>query len=176
MGAEHSSHRSHHAHKPDSKHRPSAVDDSSKSVAERRFKANFPEGYMTKEKFVEFYKLMNMSSIPDEECEHLFHIADVNNDGRVTYDEYKLFCDILSSGSVVDRLRLTFKLYDKDNSKGIAKEEIVRMLKVIYLFSDRRRSYVSVVVRLKCWRSYACSRAMEFYYMFTYFFRFHERL
>jgi Ca2+-binding EF-hand superfamily protein len=144
--------------------RRSSTGDGTTSAAERRFREKFPSGYMNKSQFISYYKLMTMSTMSDEECDNLFAIADSNEDGEVSFAEFQLFCEILRSGSVEDRLRLTFKLYDKDKSKGITRDEIVRMLKVcsdflfVYLnlgraclFAERIRIGVQPAAET-CWK------------------------
>lgn len=55
-------------------------------------------------------------------------------DGVVDFREYVMAISMLIEGSAVEKLRWSFKLYDKDGDGAITREEMLEITQVCVLF------------------------------------------
>jgi serine/threonine-protein phosphatase 2B regulatory subunit len=61
--------------------------------------------------------------------ERLFFLLDGNQDGRITFPEFLQGLSVFSEkGTLDEKLKLSFKIYDMDNDSHISKEELSKML------------------------------------------------
>lgn len=56
-------------------------------------------------------------------------------DGVVDFREYVMAISMLIEGSAVEKLRWSFKLYDKDRDGTITKEEMLEIMQVCVCFA-----------------------------------------
>eukprot|EP01130_Rhizamoeba_saxonica_P001342 TRINITY_DN11207_c0_g1_i1.p1 TRINITY_DN11207_c0_g1~~TRINITY_DN11207_c0_g1_i1.p1 ORF type:complete len:389 (+),score=92.66 TRINITY_DN11207_c0_g1_i1:34-1200(+) len=71
---------------------------------------------------LEEYGLNKISN--SELSARMFHIYDTNGDGVLDFDEFLPAFSLLCGGSIDDKVDLTFRIYDKDNSGTIDREEM----------------------------------------------------
>ena len=65
--------------------------------------------------------------------DHLFQIFDPNNSGTINFKEFVLATDISSSGDPKEKLKWTFRLYDKDRRGTIEMSKMVEVLETVYV-------------------------------------------
>eukprot|EP00941_MAST-03F_sp_MAST-3F-sp1_P004453 g4453.t1 len=58
----------------------------------------------------------------------LFSVCDANKSGTINFREYVLAMSVLSKGSTAEKFKLSFEIYDKDETGGITREEMIEVL------------------------------------------------
>ena len=69
-----------------------------------------------------------MPSVIPDYFERIFEMFDTDHNDTMSLDEFLLVCGVTYHGSYEQKIRLTFKLYDKDNSGALDKEELREMM------------------------------------------------
>lgn len=69
--------------------------------------------------------------------ERLFTLLDVNHDGTIDLQEFVIGLSVLCKGTVEEKLELSFKAYDIDNSGTISKDELAAMFKSAWISGFR---------------------------------------
>ena len=101
----------------------------------KKFKADFPDGKITKQQFVKLYQKMfetDEDGDATEFCGHVFHQYDQDKNGVIDFREFVTTLSIASRGTPKEKLHWAFQLYDKDNSGFLTEAEIVEILSSIY--------------------------------------------
>ncbi|XP_076817727.1 dual oxidase 2-like [Clavelina lepadiformis] len=80
---------------------------------------------ISKEEFAQYLKLKPNSSF----VEQMFSVADVDDDGEVSFREFLNIVVLFTKGSAKDKARLMFDMYDLDKSGELSREEFQVMLK-----------------------------------------------
>jgi len=65
--------------------------------------------------------------------ELLFHMLDTNNDGNIDLKEFIGGLSVLCKGTPDEKIKLTFKAYDLDNSGTISKQELTELFRSAWL-------------------------------------------
>ena len=99
-----------------------------------RFIKQFPKGYMDKSEFRAIYSsLFPQGSGADQFAEHIFRIYDQNGDGRISFQEFIMTLRVSTHGSLDEKLRSSFRMYDVDHSGFITERELTDILSVTTL-------------------------------------------
>ncbi|XP_078510745.1 guanylyl cyclase inhibitory protein-like [Lissotriton helveticus] len=86
----------------------------------------------------EFRKQFSDCTVGNESSEYaeqIFRALDNNGDGFVDFREYVTAISMLVQGSPEDKLRWSFKLYDKDRDGTITRSEMLEIMQAVYKMS-----------------------------------------
>ncbi|XP_047451480.1 guanylyl cyclase inhibitory protein [Mugil cephalus] len=98
----------------------------------RKFINECPSGLITLHEFKRHFCDGTVGSESAEYAEQIFRTLDNNEDGVVDFREYVMAISMLIEGSAVQKLRWSFKLYDKDKDGAITKEEMLEIMEAVY--------------------------------------------
>ena len=93
-----------------------------------------PEGYLTKEQFLEMATSISPTEGASEMNEHMFRAADKDGTGKINFKELILLLNLRFTKDPKERLGWVFDLYDIDGNGTIEREEMVNMFKVGFYF------------------------------------------
>ncbi|XP_051238065.1 guanylyl cyclase inhibitory protein [Dicentrarchus labrax] len=102
----------------------------------RKFINECPSGLITLHEFQRHFCNGTVGSESAEYAEQIFRTLDSNGDGVVDFREYVMAISMLIEGSAVEKLRWSFKLYDKDRDGAITKEEMLEIMQAVYKMSE----------------------------------------
>ncbi|KAJ3594282.1 hypothetical protein NHX12_006613 [Muraenolepis orangiensis] len=83
----------------------------------------------------EFKKIFGVPSSSEEESmyiETLFHSFDTNQDNALDFMEYVAALHLVLRGNLEDRLKWSFKIYDKDGNGKLDRHEVKQLIRIIY--------------------------------------------
>ncbi|XP_070827719.1 guanylyl cyclase inhibitory protein [Chaetodon trifascialis] len=98
----------------------------------RKFINECPSGLITLHEFQRHFCNGTVGSESAEYAEQIFRTLDSNGDGVVDFREYVMAISMLIEGSAVEKLRWSFKLYDKDRDGAITREEMLEIMQAVY--------------------------------------------
>ncbi|KAM7396537.1 hypothetical protein PAMP_019570 [Pampus punctatissimus] len=101
----------------------------------RKFINECPSGLITLHEFQRHFCNGTVGSDSAEYAEKIFRTLDNNADGVVDFREYVMAISMLIEGSAVEKLRWSFKLYDKDKNGAITREEMLEIMQAVYKMS-----------------------------------------
>ncbi|XP_068578786.1 guanylyl cyclase inhibitory protein isoform X2 [Cebidichthys violaceus] len=101
----------------------------------RKFINECPSGLITLHEFQRHFCNGTVGSESAEYAEQIFRTLDNNGDGVVDFREYVVAISMLIEGSAVEKLRWSFKLYDKDRDGAITREEMLDIMQAVYKMS-----------------------------------------
>ncbi|XP_029008818.1 guanylyl cyclase inhibitory protein [Betta splendens] len=101
----------------------------------RKFINECPSGLITLHEFQRHFCNGTVGSESAAYAEQIFRTLDNNGDGVVDFREYVMAISMLIEGSAVEKLRWSFKLYDKDRDGAITKEEMLEIMQAVYKMS-----------------------------------------
>ncbi|XP_042084984.1 guanylyl cyclase inhibitory protein isoform X1 [Haplochromis burtoni] len=118
----------------------------------RKFVIECPSGLIALHEFQRHFCDGTVGSESAEYAEQIFRTLDSNGDGVVDFREYVIAISMLIEGSAVEKLRWSFKLYDKDRDGAITKEEMLEIMQVCRLcvVVYKTEDVPDVAVRLMC--------------------------
>lgn len=87
---------------------------------------------MSKYKLIQFYQSLYPNGKCEKFCKRIFKIYDTDGSGKIDFVEYMLSISVTASNDMKQKLSLAFKLFDKDNSGTIEREELVEVIQSIY--------------------------------------------
>ncbi|XP_013779361.1 neuronal calcium sensor 2 isoform X1 [Limulus polyphemus] len=96
------------------------------------FKQDCPDRKLSKEKFVEMYKMFFSSGNPEKFCENVFRTFDVDKNDHIDFKEFLLAIGITSRGSSEEKLKWAFRMYDINGDGLIEKEEMTKIVQALY--------------------------------------------
>ncbi|KAI0989146.1 hypothetical protein GJ496_002946 [Pomphorhynchus laevis] len=91
-----------------------------------------PDGYLTRRKLEETYKVISPKGNPTEFCKAVFNAFDANSDGLINFHEYMLAMALIVSDKFEDSLKIAFKIYDIDKNGFLSLKELEQSLRAIY--------------------------------------------
>ncbi|TSK38499.1 Aryl hydrocarbon receptor nuclear translocator-like protein 2 [Bagarius yarrelli] len=100
-----------------------------------KFLNECPSGLITLHEFRRHFCDGTVGKESTEYAEQIFRTLDSNGDGFVDFREYVMAISMLIEGSPVDKLRWSFKLYDKDKDGAITRSEMLDIMQAVYKMS-----------------------------------------
>ena len=96
----------------------------------KSFLKDFPNGRVTKVKFVHAFKMMFPNGNAERFCEQVFDEYDSDGKGGIDFKEFMMAMD--GNRTAKDKLKWAFKLYDINGDNHIDREEITKTVEAIY--------------------------------------------
>ncbi|KAF3686187.1 Guanylyl cyclase-activating protein 2 [Channa argus] len=122
----------------------------------RKFTTECPSGKMH---LHEFKKIFGGNSSRTEEesayMENVFHSFDTNKDGKIDFMEYVAAVNLVFRGKLEDKLKWSFKVYDRDRNGCLDRHEIRHVVKIIYKIKKQNNPDISEST------DYICDRIFE---------------
>ncbi|AWP01110.1 putative guanylyl cyclase-activating protein 2-like [Scophthalmus maximus] len=84
------------------------------------------------------HELRRIFGVPSSSAEEslyietVFHSFDTNRDNALDFLEYVAALHLLLRGNLEDRLKWSFKMYDKDGNGRLDRQEVQRIIRIIY--------------------------------------------
>ncbi|XP_053423027.1 Kv channel-interacting protein 1 isoform X1 [Nycticebus coucang] len=113
-------------------------------VLYRGFKNECPSGVVNEETFKQIYAQFFPHGDASTYAHYLFNAFDTTQTGSVKFEDFVTALSILLRGTVHEKLRWTFNLYDINKDGYINKEEMIDIVKAIY---DMMGKYTYPVLR-----------------------------
>ncbi|XP_028298702.1 guanylate cyclase activator 1g [Gouania willdenowi] len=88
----------------------------------------------------EFKRIFGVPSSSAEESlyiETIFHSFDTNNDNALDFLEYVAALNLILRGNLEDRLKWSFKMYDKDGNGKLDRHEVKRLIRIIHKINSQ---------------------------------------
>lgn len=101
-------------------------------VLYRGFKNECPSGVVNEETFKQIYAQFFPHGDASTYAHYLFNAFDTTQTGSVKFEDFVTALSILLRGTVHEKLRWTFNLYDINKDGYINKEEMMDIVKAIY--------------------------------------------
>ena len=96
------------------------------------FMKDCPTGQLTRDKFVDLYKMLICRGNAEKYCEHVFRTFDTDQNGVIDFEEFLLAMYVTTAGTAEEKLRMAFKMYDIDGNGVIDPEEMLKVVEAIY--------------------------------------------
>ncbi|XP_078272677.1 guanylyl cyclase inhibitory protein isoform X2 [Rhinoraja longicauda] len=101
----------------------------------RKFIEECPSGLITLHEFRRHFCDGTVGPGSSEYAEQIFRTLDDNRDDLVDYREYVTAVSLLIQGTAEEKLKWSFKLYDKDKDGAISRAEMLEIMQTIYKMS-----------------------------------------
>ncbi|XP_075458939.1 guanylyl cyclase inhibitory protein-like isoform X3 [Ascaphus truei] len=98
----------------------------------RKFVQECPSGLITLHEFRKYFCDNTVGDESSEYAEMIFRTLDNNGDGVVDFREYVTAISMLVQGSPEEKLKWSFRLYDKDRDGAITRAEMLEIMKAVY--------------------------------------------
>ncbi|MBN3291756.1 KCIP1 protein, partial [Polypterus senegalus] len=98
----------------------------------RGFKNECPSGLVNEETFKQIYAQFFPHGDASTYAHYLFNAFDSGQNGSVKFEDFVMALSILLRGSIREKLRWTFNLYDLNKDGYINKEEMTDIVRAIY--------------------------------------------
>uniref|UniRef100_A0A8C4SZ72 Kv channel interacting protein 1 b n=1 Tax=Erpetoichthys calabaricus TaxID=27687 RepID=A0A8C4SZ72_ERPCA len=110
----------------------------------RGFKNECPSGLVNEDTFKQIYAQFFPHGDASTYAHYLFNAFDSGQNGSVKFEDFVMALSILLRGSIREKLRWTFNLYDLNKDGYINKEEMTDIVRAIY---DMMGKYTYPVLR-----------------------------
>jgi len=112
-----------------------------------RFIHCYPHGYLSEKQFLIYYQQLhdeyNLKLIPL--IKQLFKIFDLNNDQKLDFYEFILFNVLINDGSIDEKIKLIFNLYNKEKEKYFSRYQIKEFLRNMFDLFDIPSSKLNII-------------------------------
>ncbi|XP_004206924.2 neurocalcin homolog isoform X2 [Hydra vulgaris] len=95
------------------------------------FKRDCPEGRLSLQQFTDIYSKFYGTTEAKKFAEHLFRTFDTNHDGTIDFREFMCSLSITTRGTMEEKLRWAFMVYDVDGNGSITSNEVLAIVKSI---------------------------------------------
>ncbi|XP_030016484.1 guanylyl cyclase-activating protein 2-like [Sphaeramia orbicularis] len=117
----------------------------------RKFASECPSGNLH---LHEFKKIFGINSQSTEEegayMECVFRSFDTNKDGNIDFLEYVAAVHLVLRGKLTDKLKWSFKVYDRDGNGCLDRGEVKHIVKIIYKIKNHNKPGVTVNIEDIC--------------------------
>ncbi|XP_051234780.1 guanylyl cyclase-activating protein 2-like [Dicentrarchus labrax] len=96
------------------------------------FMKECPSGALHLHEFKRIFGIQSSSAEESLYIETVFRSFDTNRDNRLDFIEYVAAINLILRGNLQDRLKWSFKMYDKDGNGKLDRQEVKRIIRIIY--------------------------------------------
>nr|XP_027200165.1 calmodulin-like protein 12 [Dermatophagoides pteronyssinus] len=96
------------------------------------FQVDCPEGKLSRDKFIEIYKVFFKGGNPEKFCQHVYRTFDEDGNGWIDFKEFLLAIGITTSTNPREKLKWAFKMYDINNDGLIELDEMTKIIKALH--------------------------------------------
>ncbi|KAM9366774.1 guanylyl cyclase-activating protein 2-like [Symphorus nematophorus] len=96
------------------------------------FMKECPSGALHLHEFKRIFGVQSSSAEESLYIETIFRSFDTNGDNRLDFLEYVAALHLILRGNLEDRLRWSFKMYDKDGNGKLDRQEVKRIIRIIH--------------------------------------------
>ncbi|XP_046384403.1 Kv channel-interacting protein 4-like [Ischnura elegans] len=108
----------------------------------RAFKQECPSGMVSEDTFKAIYAKFFPQGDSSQYAHFVFRALDKNKTGTITFSDIMLSLSILLKGSLQERIRWAFSLYDVNDDGYVTKEELTEVVTAIYdLVGENHRTH-----------------------------------
>ncbi|XP_033215740.1 Kv channel-interacting protein 2 [Belonocnema kinseyi] len=112
-------------------------------VMYRGFKQECPEGVVHEDSFKDIYAKFFPHGNSSIYAHYVFKAFDVNCNGAISFRDLLVTLSTLLRGSVYEKLRWTFKLYDVNGDGCITKSELGELVTAVHELMGRRHQHAA---------------------------------
>ncbi|KAG9273526.1 guanylyl cyclase-activating protein 2-like [Astyanax mexicanus] len=99
----------------------------------KKFADECPSGKLHLHEFKRIFGITSDSTAEESAyMDNLFRSFDTNNDNTIDFMEYVAALHLVLRGRLEDKLRWSFKVYDRDGNGRLDKHEVKQLIKIIY--------------------------------------------
>ncbi|CAF0735025.1 unnamed protein product [Adineta steineri] len=98
----------------------------------RSFKQDCPGGNVSEERLREIYLQLFPQGNSVKYAHYLFAVIDRNHRGTFTFDDYILTLSVLCRGTIDEKLRWIFRLYDINGDGQLTRENVAEVILSLY--------------------------------------------
>ncbi|CAF4527176.1 unnamed protein product, partial [Didymodactylos carnosus] len=94
----------------------------------------YPKGKLNKKQFISYYQKFREEnkSTSKKIIQNLFRTFDLNNDKKIDFYEFVLANVVSINGSLYEKLKYAFNMYDLDKNKYLDRKEIEHVLRGMF--------------------------------------------
>uniref|UniRef100_A0A665V1D7 Guanylyl cyclase-activating protein 2-like n=1 Tax=Echeneis naucrates TaxID=173247 RepID=A0A665V1D7_ECHNA len=107
----------------------------------RKFASECPSGNLHLHEFKRIFGI-NSTSTEEESAymENVFRSFDTNKDGNIDFMEYVAAVHLVLRGKLEDKLKWSFKVYDKDGNGCLDRQEVRHIVKVSIIYKIKQHN------------------------------------